>query len=57
METRCEISSAESPEKIAKVVRNAEAACYVIQTIRKPTEVTSEYMLNSAAFDPDSFKK
>ena len=57
VETRCEISSAESPEKIAKVVRNAEAGCYVIQTIRKPTEVTSEYMLNDAAFDPDSFKK
>jgi organic hydroperoxide reductase OsmC/OhrA len=57
VETRCEISSAESPEKIAKVVRNAEAGCYVIQTIRKPTEVTSEYTLNGAKFDPDSFKK
>ena len=57
VETRCEISSAESPEKIAKVVRNAEAGCYVIQTIRKPTEVTSEYTLNGTAFDPDSFKK
>ena len=57
VETRCEISSAESPEKIAKVVRNAEAGCYVIQTIRKPTEVKSEYRLNGAAFDPDSFKK
>jgi organic hydroperoxide reductase OsmC/OhrA len=57
VETRCEISSTESPEKIAKVVRNAEAGCYVIQTIRKPTEVKSEYKLNGAAFDPDSFKK
>jgi organic hydroperoxide reductase OsmC/OhrA len=57
METRCEITSDESSEKIAKVVRNAEAGCYVIQTIRKPTEVKSEYRLNGAAFDPDSFKK
>jgi organic hydroperoxide reductase OsmC/OhrA len=57
VETRCEITSGEAPEKIAKVVRNAEAGCYVIQTIRKPTEVKSEYTLNSAAFDPDSFKK
>ena len=57
VETRCEISSAESPEKIAKVVRNAEAGCYVIQTIRKPTDVKSEYTLNGAVFDPDSFKK
>jgi organic hydroperoxide reductase OsmC/OhrA len=57
VETRCEITSDESPEKIAKVVRNAEAGCYVIQTIRKPTEAKSEYTLNGAAFDPDSFKK
>jgi hypothetical protein len=29
----------------------------MIQTIRKATEVKSEYTLNGAAFDPDSFKK
>ena len=57
VETRCEIISTEPAEKIAKVVRNAEAGCYVIQTIRRPTEVKSEYMLNGAAFDPESFKK
>jgi len=57
VETRCEITSNEPPEKIAKVVRNAEAGCYVIQTIRKPTEVKSEYLLNGAAFDPAAFPK
>jgi organic hydroperoxide reductase OsmC/OhrA len=57
VETRCEISSREPAEKVAKVVRNAEAGCYVIQTIRKPTEVKSEYALNGVAFDPGSFKK
>jgi hypothetical protein len=57
VETRCEITSSEAPEKIAKVVRNAEAGCYVIQTIRQPTEVKSEYLLNGAAFVPASFKK
>ena len=56
VETRCEITSAESAEKVAKVVRNAEAGCYVIQTIRKPTTVKSEYTLNGAAFDPDQYK-
>lgn len=56
-ETRCEITSSETPEKIAKVVRNAEAGCYVIQTIRKPTDVKSEYTLNGAAFDPAAYKK
>jgi organic hydroperoxide reductase OsmC/OhrA len=57
VETRCEITSGEPPERIAKVVRNAEAGCYVIQTIRQPTEVKSEYTLNGAPFDPASFKK
>jgi hypothetical protein len=57
VETRCEITSSEPPEKIAKVVRNAEAGCYVIQTIRKPTAVKSEYKLNGAAFDPEAWKK
>ena len=54
--TRCEIISNEPPEKVAKVVRNAEAGCYVIQTIRRPTEVTSAYTLNGSAFDPAAFK-
>ena len=57
VETRCEITSSEPAEKVAKVSRNAEAGCYVIKTIRKPTEVKSQYTLNGAAFDPDSFKK
>lgn len=57
VETRCEIASSEPPEKIAKVVRNAEAGCYVIQTIRQPTEVKSEYRLNGASFDPESYRK
>jgi organic hydroperoxide reductase OsmC/OhrA len=56
VEARCEIVSDEAPEKIAKVVRNAEAGCYVIQTIRRPTKVKSVYMLNGASFDPSSYK-
>ena len=57
VETRCEITSNDAPDKVAKVIRNAEAGCYVIQTIRRPTEVKSEYTLNGAAFDPGSFEK
>jgi organic hydroperoxide reductase OsmC/OhrA len=57
VETRCEITSKEPAEKVAKVIRNAEAGCYVIQTIRNPTAVKSEYTLNGAAFDPGSYKK
>jgi organic hydroperoxide reductase OsmC/OhrA len=57
VETRCEISSGEPAEKVAKVVRNAEAGCYVIQTIRQPTTVTSEYLLNGEALDPQAYNK
>ena len=57
VETRCEITSPEPAEKIAKVLRNAEAGCYVIQTIRSPTEVKSEYTLNGARFEPNSYGK
>jgi hypothetical protein len=57
VETRCEITSSEPAEKVAKVVRNAEAGCYVIQTIRKPTEVKSEYRLNGATFNPQSVEE
>lgn len=57
IETRCEITSSEPADKVAKVVRNAEAGCYVIQTIRNPTAVKSEYRLNGQPFDPESYKK
>ena len=56
VETRCEIASGEAPEKLAKVIRNAEAGCYVIQTIRRPTEVKSSYTLNGENFDPGAYK-
>ncbi len=56
-ETKCELTSKEPADKVAKVVRNAEAGCYVMQTILKPTPVKSEYTLNGAAFDPDSYAK
>ncbi len=56
-ETRCELHSGEIPEKVAKVMRNAEAGCYVMQTILKPTPVVRQFTLNGEAFDPDGFAK
>ena len=47
----------ETTEKVAKVIRNAEAGCYVIQTIRRPTEVKSSYALNGRTFDPAAYQK
>jgi hypothetical protein len=54
-ETRCELESAEAPEKVAAVVRNAENGCYVMQTILQPTPVERQFMLNGAAFDPEAY--
>jgi hypothetical protein len=55
--TRSELTSNEPAEKVAKVVRNAEKGCYVMQTILKPTAVERQFTLNGEAFDPDAFVK
>jgi len=54
-ETRCELTSNEPANKVAKVVRNAEHGCYVMQTILKPTPVERQFTLNEEAFDPEAF--
>jgi hypothetical protein len=55
--TRCELTSNEPADKVAKVVRNAENGCYVMQTILKPTPVDRQFTLNGEAFDPKSFSR
>jgi len=56
-ETRLELQSQETPEKVAAVVRNAENGCYVMQTILKPTPVERRFTLNGAPFDPEALRK
>lgn len=56
-ETRCELTSGEPADKVAKVMRNAENGCYVMQTILKPTPVECHYTLNGEVFDPEAFVK
>ena len=56
-ETRLEIESAEAPEKVAAVVRNAENGCYVLQSLLNPVPVERKFALNGAEFDPESLKK
>jgi hypothetical protein len=56
-ETRCELTSSEPADKVAKVVRNAENGCYVMQTILKPTPVERQFTLNGKAFNPESLAK
>jgi len=57
VELRSEIASSAPAERVAALMRNAEAGCYIMQTILNPTPVTREFKLNGAAFDPDSYKK
>lgn len=58
--TRCEgvecellIESDETPETIAKLVRLSEAGCFVIQSLRQPSEVRLEAKLNERRLDRD----
>ena len=45
-DTTLEIDSPDAPERIAKVVRNAERGCFVLQALRNPVPVTARTMLN-----------
>jgi organic hydroperoxide reductase OsmC/OhrA len=45
-ETTLEIDSPDPPERIAKVVRNAERGCFVMQALQNPVPVTGRTLLN-----------
>jgi hypothetical protein len=47
-ETRLELESPEPPERVARVVRNAERGCFVMQALLKPVAVTATTRLNGA---------
>lgn len=51
VDVHCEIDSPEDREKVAGLLRNAEAGCYVMQTFRNPTPVTSTFALNGDAIE------
>ena len=45
-ETTLEIDSPDSPERVARVVRNAERGCFVMQALLNPVPVTGQTVLN-----------
>jgi len=51
-ETTLEIDSPDPPERIAKVVRNAERGCFVMQALLNPVPVTGRTLLNGIALEP-----
>jgi uncharacterized OsmC-like protein len=46
IEVHVEVDSPDDPERVAGLLRNAEAGCYVMKTFRNPTPVTTTYELN-----------
>jgi organic hydroperoxide reductase OsmC/OhrA len=45
-ETTLEIDSPDPPERVAKVVRNAERGCFVMQALQHPVPVSGRTLLN-----------
>ena len=56
-ETRLELESEESAERVAAVVRNAENGCYVMQTILHPVSIERKCSLNGTEFDPEGLAR
>jgi organic hydroperoxide reductase OsmC/OhrA len=48
IETRLEIESEESPERVAALVRNAENGCFTMQALLAPVRFTGAVTLNGS---------
>jgi hypothetical protein len=45
-ETLLELESPDSSDRVAKVVRNAEQGCFMMQALLRPVPVTGRTLLN-----------
>lgn len=45
-DTRLEIDSPDDPTRVAKVIRNAERGCFIMQALLQPVPVTTLTLLN-----------
>jgi len=52
-ETTLEIDSPDPPERVAKVVRNAERGCFVMQALLRPVPVVGRTVVNGQPLAPD----
>jgi len=52
-ETTLELESPDPPERVAKVIRNAERGCFVMQALLRPVPVTGQALLNGRPLPPD----
>ena len=47
-ETVLELESPDAPEKVARVIRNAERGCFVMQALLRPVPVEARTLLNGS---------
>jgi organic hydroperoxide reductase OsmC/OhrA len=45
-ETTLEVESPDAPDRVAKVIRNAERGCFVMQALLRPVPVIGRTVLN-----------
>lgn len=45
-ETTLELESPDSPDRVARVVRNAERGCFVMQALLRPVPITGRTLVN-----------
>ena len=55
VQTRLEVESKESPDRVAGVVRNAENGCFVMQALLNPVPVSSTIVLNDSGLDLNAY--
>jgi hypothetical protein len=51
-ETTLELESLDPPDQIARVVRNAERGCFVMQALLRPVPVTGRTVVNGRPLQP-----
>ena len=54
-ETMLELDSPDPPDRIAKVIRNAERGCFVMQALLQPVPVTGRTLLNGSPIVHEKF--
>ena len=52
-ETVLELESSDAPDRVARVVRNAERGCFVLQALLQPVQVTTRATLNGRTLSTD----
>jgi hypothetical protein len=53
IKTELSLDSDEPPERIAQLVKMAEATCFTLAALRNPAPVELATIVNSQAFDPE----